>query len=252
MWTYRAFIEFLSKEIVYLDSLQTMKFEKEMCASHVSRWSADSHRPPHRLSYLDSNPSTRRERQPKTLKVCCLHPGSTTHFVDECRDFLDMPTAERWQVAKKNNFGFNCLSSAHYTKQCLTKQNCHKCERFHHRLLHEPLQSTKQLPRKSQPSCSSVKLTDSVAGNEDSTAKIAASIEVDRPEEQLPEQVGLMVLTALTRDGSGDVRERMKFCAAVDTGAPRTLCSRKMAERLFHTWQPSECLQCFALQCFIR
>ena len=67
------------------------------------------------------------------------------------------------------------------------------------------------------------------------------SIGVDRPEEQLPERVGLMVLTAITRDGSGDVRERMEFCAAVDTGTTRTLCSRKMTERLFHTWQPSEC-----------
>ena len=73
---------------------------------------------------------------------------------------------------------------------------------------------------------------------------IAASIGVDRPEEELSEQVGLMVLTAITRDGSGDVRERMKFCAAIDTGATRTLCSRKMAERLFHTWQPSECKRC--------
>ena len=154
MCTYRTFIEFLSKEIVYLDSLQTMKIGKERCASHVSRWSTDSHRPPHKLSHLDSNPSIRQERQPKTLKVCCLHPRSRTHFVDECRNFLDMPTAERWQVAKKNNLCFNCLSSAQYTKQCLTKQNCNKCVRFHHRLLHEPLQSTKQLPRKLQPSCS--------------------------------------------------------------------------------------------------
>ena len=224
-----------------MDSLQTTKIGKEKCAPHVSRWPTDSYRPPHRLSHLNSNPSTKRERQPKTLKVCCLHPGSRTHFVDKCRDFLDMPTAERWQVAKKNNLCFNCLSSAHYTKQCLTKQNCNKCERFHHRLLHEPLQSTKQLPRKSQPSCSSVKPANSVAGNKDSTAKIAAFIGVDRPEEQLPEHVDLMVLTAIKRDGSGDVRERMEFCAAVDTGATRTLCSRKTAERLFHTWQPSEC-----------
>ena len=121
MWTYRTFIEFLSKEIVYLDSLQTMKIGKERCSSHVSRWSTDFHRPPHRLSHLDSNPSTRRERQPKTLKVCYLHSGNRTHFVDECQDFLDMPTAECWQVAKKNNLCFNCLSSARYTKQCLTK-----------------------------------------------------------------------------------------------------------------------------------
>ena len=85
-----------------------------------------------------------------------------------------MPGCEEKQLC------FNCLSSAHYTKQCLTKQNCYKCERFHHRLLHELLQSTKQLPRKSQPSCSSVKPADSVAGNEDSTAKIAASIGVRR------------------------------------------------------------------------
>ncbi|XP_057329855.1 uncharacterized protein LOC130670464 [Microplitis mediator] len=60
-----------------------------------------------------------------------------THSVRKCASFLAMNPQEREKVITKSSLCFNCLSPTHKARDC-NSNNCFKCNKRHHTLLHKP------------------------------------------------------------------------------------------------------------------
>lgn len=70
------------------------------------------------------------------------------HALRFCRKFLDMSTDERNSIVRKYDYCINCLAKSHTFRKCKSGNTCHRCQNYHHTLLHR---TTK--PRITPPNC---------------------------------------------------------------------------------------------------
>ena len=69
----------------------------------------------------------------------------------ECQKFYKTNLQERKEFVSINKLCWNCLSKAHFVRQCKSKKRCKldKCGK-HHSQLREPTPPDKKLPQKSK------------------------------------------------------------------------------------------------------
>ena len=122
----------------------------------------------------------------------------------------------------------------HRTRNCKESHTCDKCGRNHHDLLHDD-----DLQQKSnvKPAATNKPAIRDMTRHEN-TGDHTDTVGMVRHQEEVPEQIGLMLLTAIKRDHTGYVCGRIPFYAAIDTGATRTLCSCELGEQLHEGWLP--------------
>ena len=111
-WAFDVFIEFLTHEISYIDSLHHMQVDfkdtpkwKESEKQRLVPW--PNKRLPHKqvASVVERNKQhTALGGDPpeniKEFKRCPIHPEANSHHLWQCRSFANMPTDERWTVAE--------------------------------------------------------------------------------------------------------------------------------------------------------
>ena len=243
-WTYGNFILFLTREIAYIDTLHTMKIEEVGKPGTLRQpkpsWSANTRQvncsTPHVATNERSDDTCYVQRgvKEKCVKECLLHPEVNTHSLVECRKFLGMKVSERWVFIKERGLCFSCLGKNHRTRNCKESHTCDKCGRNHHDLLHDD-----DLQQKSnvKPAATNKPAIRDMTRHEN-TGDHTDTVGMVRHQEEVPEQIGLMLLTAIKRDHTGYVCGRIPFYAAIDTGATRTLCSRELGEQLHGGWLP--------------
>ena len=243
-WTYGNFTLFLTREIAYIDSLHTMKIEKVGKPGNLRQpkpsWSANTRQvncsTPHVATNERSDDTCYMQRgvKEKCVKECLLHPEVNTNSLVECRKFLGMKVSERWVFIKERGLCFSCLGKNHRTRNCKESHTCDKCGRNHHDLLHDD-----DLQQKSnvKPAATNKPAIRDMTRHEN-TGDHTDTVGMVRHQEEVPEQIGLMLLTAIKRDHTGYVCGRIPFYAAIDTGATRTLCSRELGEQLHEGWLP--------------
>ena len=218
-WSFKTFMQFLSKKIMYVDAMHAMKIGLDI--------------PPvtKTCSKLQWNPSL--SRQTKELQIafndkfgkngakrlhsgqCVLHPKSLQHSLTECRKFQSLKVAERWNIVKDHGLCFNRFAVNHYIRNCRLK-SCRKCLQPHHKLLHNDRPNHADLS-----SDVAVSLTPS-QGKSWSDLTTVGELQ---DEDDRNEQVCLMLLTAVKHDDGGHTCEHIPFYAAIDNEATRTLCS---------------------------
>ena len=137
------FIAFLTEEIASLDTLHVMKVDssedKRRHSPHIAP-KPNFTKSRHFVPQVATSQSPQVNVSKWDLHIaqrCCLHPESASHSLTSCRNFLGMNTADRWRVARENNLCFNCLEANHRTRSCKDSGQCNKCQRFHHKVLHE-------------------------------------------------------------------------------------------------------------------
>ena len=225
-WTFWAFIEFLSKEISYVDCLHEMKIKQDVRPTTQSRVKTNFNQATSRGGRKEATRIACNEilREDATSKrqFCVLHPESSQHSLAACRTFRNLSVTERWDVCRRFDLCFNCFKKDHQIKAC-TQTRCEKCKKFHHSLLHDD----DWKPKHELPTAS---LSTQECSNTQSTVVSTGG---------KLEQIGIMRLTAVRRNDRGGICERIPFYAAVDTGATRTLCSRDLGEQLFR-WSPTD------------
>lgn len=85
-------------------------------------------------SYSASRTLMISSSQPNTMcKVC----NSTTHYTQQCEQFLKLTPTERFQKIKQIQLCINCLRSGHQIAQCKSS-SCKICRKRHNTLLHNP------------------------------------------------------------------------------------------------------------------
>jgi len=71
------------------------------------------------------------------LQNRCLIHQSGSHKTADCKQFLELPVHEKYEILKENLACFGCLSSDHILRFCKNKVSCpHGCGKFHHESLH--------------------------------------------------------------------------------------------------------------------
>ena len=234
-WTFDMFIAFLTEEIASLDTSHVMKVDssedKKRHSPHIApkpNFTKSRHFVP-RVATSQSPQVNASKWDLHINQRCCLHPESASHSLTSCRNFLGMNTADRWRVARENNLCFNCLEANHRTRSCKDSGQCNKCQRFHHKLLHEEDYVQKQ--KSKGASTSSMQNKRLQSAKETIPDKVHSISMIERVTNQKG-QVALMTLTALKPNS-----ETLSFYAAIDTGATTSLCSRNLAERLLGEWK---------------
>ena len=66
---------------------------------------------------------------------CVVCHGPTYHVLDECDEFTEMTTAERYDVIKKHGLCLNCFGR-HLAYHCPQLFRCKECGAKHNILLH--------------------------------------------------------------------------------------------------------------------
>ena len=132
-WSFKTFIQFLNREIAYIDAVHVIKIGPEVLPVTKTR------------STSQWNPSSRRQTkdQPQMAfsgkfekngakrlhsKQCVLHPKALQYSLTECRKFQSLKVAERWNVVKDHGLCFNCFAVNYYTRNCRLT-SCSKCDR---------------------------------------------------------------------------------------------------------------------------
>ena len=83
-----------------------------------------------------TNVSENIENLSKSNETLCAYCGRKNHKIVECNDFLRIPIAQRWKLAKTARLCYKCLNKGHGSARC-KNSNCRKCGRNHHELLHQ-------------------------------------------------------------------------------------------------------------------
>ena len=85
-----------------------------------------------------------RESKGGEVKSKC-YVCQENHYVDECKNFIDMTPNERWKVVREQRACFSCLkrSKGHTAVNCTRRKECGQangngdnCKKCHHKLLH--------------------------------------------------------------------------------------------------------------------
>ena len=174
-------------------------------------------------------------------KLCPLHTGSR-HSLTDCRGFLAMSAEDRWKMVRQNLLCFKCFAANHYTRDCKSNQGCSKCDRPHHELLHREFvskETNSTSAQNSQRKNTAKPVTDTVKGSSMTETDTLATARQQFCFNNL-DQVALMKLVGVPRDQGGHTGGPHQFYAAIDTGATRTICSRRLAEVLFGKWLPCD------------
>jgi hypothetical protein len=93
---------------------------------------------------LSKTPLNKNNRQPNnsadvlfssdTTKIECPL-CSKTHFLNQCKQFIQLTPGKAFEAAKKLNLCINCLRAQHHVKDC-TSGACRKCKGKHNTMLH--------------------------------------------------------------------------------------------------------------------
>ena len=165
---------------------------------------------------------------------CELHPSSDTHDMADCRIFKAKTDKERRTMAKEKGRCFSCIGP-HWRRYCTaeTSAPCEKCgSKLHHTLLHVDSDGKRDKSK-------TAKVRKGTSSNQSKDA-VKLGIVGNKPGE--PEEgatVPIMALQAVTYSSDGKFSKCVPFYALLDTGAETTLCSRKLAEKLFG-WRPED------------
>ena len=67
----------------------------------------------------------------------CLHCADTTHGINKCANFLELPVDKSWDWAVKGKVCFRCLKTGHSRRYCRAEKCAiDNCGKSHHQLLH--------------------------------------------------------------------------------------------------------------------
>lgn len=115
----------------------------ELHAFLIARWRSLDDMPLNKKSSSKA-PEVKQSRSGKSLVSnnskesaqlsCSL--CSEAHRLNACEKFRKMSVDERHKYVKDKHLCWNCLSSAHVSKQCTSKYKCRTCEKSHHSMLH--------------------------------------------------------------------------------------------------------------------
>ena len=126
------------KEFVRLLAENAMEQEKRrMTHSHgVKKESSHSQRPAYnyKAKHYSSKTSEGDNRNQQGKTACC-DVCKGPHFVFYC--LKDKPQEEVESIAREKRLCYNCLSSKHGIRDCLSKIRCRKCNGKHNTLFHK-------------------------------------------------------------------------------------------------------------------
>jgi len=180
-------------------------------------------------------PKGKASQDDDRVKQCLVHSETKSHNLLQCRSFSEMPSDERWRIARDNGLCFNCLEGKHSSRQCKQKPQCDKCSALHHALLHRDTQqgvsqsAAKSSALKESATPSKPGINRANKGKPKVNKGTLGSIDTCGTAK---EQIGIMRITAVryTEDGQGE--NFIPFYAAIDTGATRSLCSHELGLKL--------------------
>ena len=117
--------------------------DKAAAASHITTFKPSSHdgQPPRRkFESVLAVASDSSERK-------CTYCHKASHVIADCRKFAGLKRAKRWAWVKEEKCCFVCLGRGHQVANCPDKRECpeRECGKFHHQLLHVPLQSEQEV-----------------------------------------------------------------------------------------------------------
>ena len=83
----------------------------------------------------DERPQNSDAVQEFQVNVYCLYCKGA-HSIEACESLLEMRIDRRLQVVRDHRLCFGCLKTGHVSKQCRSRLQCQKCEKYHPTLLH--------------------------------------------------------------------------------------------------------------------
>ena len=74
----------------------------------------------------------------KLTKKCPVH-NSTSHTLEECNQFKELPTLEKEKLVEEHKLCLSCLLPGHRLNKCNAKNRCkvEGCAMRHHTVVHE-------------------------------------------------------------------------------------------------------------------
>ena len=137
------------------------------------------------------------------IKTCCLHPEAVSHFLGDCRKFINMDVQQRWDVVKEHHLCFCCLGIGHGSRQCELKRGCNRCSLPHHILLHKakptesfPLRSSSTKGNTAPKSMDLQKISKQMSKPEAKRPSVVGVVSTHRYPK---ENIALMVLTTMKK-----------------------------------------------------
>ena len=221
-WNFEDFLEFLTTEISYIDSLHLMHVDR--ATSFVQKRISDGgntffNRKPQVTRVGAAVKDTKTSEEHVKRRFCCLHPNTVSHDLAHCRSFMSMNVNERWDVVKEHRLCFVCFGNDHGSKTCFNGNRCRKCKFRHNTLLHKD-EATTSHSKTTDQSYKSKASSPKQNGNKRPAAKETTPLGYLQQSCSRKGRVALMRLTAATGDSdqSGPI-----FCAEIDTGATSSL-----------------------------
>ena len=166
----------------------------------------------------------------KTNKQCpnCIE----NHPIASCTSFKKLDPQKRFQVAKKLNLCYNCLSKFHSIPLCKSEHRCKICSRRHHTLLHFDSRSNgdkNQKENKSNLSRNSSPTNSPSHSPQKSTCSLAKRFTAQSDSYVAPEMSVVMPTILISiHDGNKSHIAR----ALIDSGSQNTLISESLAKKL--------------------
>lgn len=79
---------------------------------------------------------TNANRRPSNSDVYKCVLCTSYHALRFCKKFLAMDSQERNRVVRKFEYCINCLAKSHTFRKYRSRNTCHRCQHYHHTLLH--------------------------------------------------------------------------------------------------------------------
>ncbi|KAJ8971038.1 hypothetical protein NQ317_008710 [Molorchus minor] len=142
-----------------------------------------------------------------------------THYVQNCKNFLKLPPAERDKKARSLHLCINCLKRGHHSKVC-RRGTCNKCSKKHHTLLHQEPCAQPTLSNSNQNA--NVENTSDVADTSvETSVTLSACGSVDHV------FLSTAYVQVIAQDGSTHT-----IRALLDCGAQSSFITKRVSERL--------------------
>lgn len=134
--------------ISFLESECTHMEAANLSQNVTSKANPDPSLPQYSGKQTSQGMKTIPSRQVRTVLISaanqvrtCVFCTKKGHVIYRCADFQALSSQDKHELVKKRQYCFNCLGTAHISKDCKSKNVCTHCGRKHHSWLHMPNRS---------------------------------------------------------------------------------------------------------------
>ena len=150
----------------------------------------------------------------------CLHCKGE-HRLAHCKKFEALDHDKKLEYLKENKVCFKCLRKGHFSKDCLRKEKCTKCQGEHPSVMHKKMNNA---PKAEEPKVA--EQAKEKEGTKDKVVEVSANA-VDTSERESSTLAIIPVKVSLK--GSHKVIETLAF---LDPGSTATFCSESLMTKL--------------------